>query len=50
LAKVKTAVQMIAVVSLLLQWPFGPFLMGLATGITVISGLDYFYRGRRLFK
>jgi CDP-diacylglycerol--glycerol-3-phosphate 3-phosphatidyltransferase len=50
IAKVKTALQMSAIVALILQWPFGEFLMGLATAITVISGLDYFHKARGLFR
>ena len=38
LGKVKTALQMVAIVALLLQWPVGPFLMILATVFTVLSG------------
>lgn len=48
-AKVKTALQMVAIVALILQWPFGDFLIGLATAITIISGLDYFHKARGLF-
>jgi|LFRM01.2.fsa_nt_gb CDP-diacylglycerol--glycerol-3-phosphate 3-phosphatidyltransferase len=47
--KVKTALQMVAIVALLLQWPFGPLLMVLATIFTVLSGVEYFYHSRSLF-
>lgn len=50
LAKVKTALQMVAIVALLLQWPFGPFLIWIATVVTVISAIDYFYHARGLFR
>ncbi|NLJ85103.1 MAG: CDP-diacylglycerol--glycerol-3-phosphate 3-phosphatidyltransferase [Firmicutes bacterium] len=50
IAKVKTALQMIAIVALILQWPFGTFLIWLATIVTVISGLDYFHNAKGLFK
>ena len=49
LGKVKTALQMVAIVALLLQWPFGPFLMMLATVFTVLSGVEYFHNSRGLF-
>ena len=49
LAKVKTALQMVAIVALLLQWPFGPLLIWIATVVTVISAIDYFYHARGLF-
>ncbi|NMB26081.1 MAG: CDP-diacylglycerol--glycerol-3-phosphate 3-phosphatidyltransferase [Firmicutes bacterium] len=49
IAKAKTALQMVAIVALILQWPFGDFLIGLATSITIVSGLDYFHKARQLF-
>ncbi|NLK08124.1 MAG: CDP-diacylglycerol--glycerol-3-phosphate 3-phosphatidyltransferase [Firmicutes bacterium] len=47
--KVKTALQMVAIVALILNWPVGDFLIGLATTVTIISGLDYFHKARKLF-
>jgi CDP-diacylglycerol--glycerol-3-phosphate 3-phosphatidyltransferase len=52
-AKLKTQSQMIAVIFALLEWPQSPYylwVMYIAVVLTVISGLEYFWKGRHLIK
>lgn len=56
--KLKTITQIVAIVVLMLNnFPFGIFnipvaqwLIWLAVGITIFSGLDYFYKNREVIK
>ncbi|HKM39175.1 MAG TPA: CDP-diacylglycerol--glycerol-3-phosphate 3-phosphatidyltransferase [bacterium] len=57
LGKLKTVFQIIAISSLLIKdypfslWniPFGNIAMSLAVALTLISGIDYFFKGRELW-
>jgi CDP-diacylglycerol--glycerol-3-phosphate 3-phosphatidyltransferase len=48
--KIKTTVQMIAVGAVILSLPYAWYLMLIATILTIYSGLEYIWMGRRLFK
>lgn len=48
--KIKTAVQMIAVGAVILSLPYFNIIMFIATVLTVYSGLEYIWMGRRLLK
>ncbi len=50
IAKIKTQSQMIAVVFALLELPFYLFVTVIALILTVLSGAQYIYKGRELFK
>ncbi len=50
LGKLKTVSQMVGVVSVLLGFAYSWHLMLLATVITVASGIDYFWRARKIVK
>jgi CDP-diacylglycerol--glycerol-3-phosphate 3-phosphatidyltransferase len=50
LAKLKTQSQMIAVIFALLQLPYFMIVVYIAVILTVISGAQYIYNGRDLFK
>lgn len=47
LGKLKTFSQIVAIVALLIDFPFGGFLMWVAAGITVLSGVAYFLRAQK---
>lgn len=46
--KAKTVTQIIAIVAALLQLPYNQILMGAAVVITLISGVDYIYKNRKV--
>ncbi|HBM79948.1 MAG: CDP-diacylglycerol--glycerol-3-phosphate 3-phosphatidyltransferase [Clostridiales bacterium] len=48
--KIKTTVQIIAIIWALLDLPYYQILIWLAVVITLISGIDYFYKNRNVFK
>ncbi|HKM16917.1 MAG: CDP-diacylglycerol--glycerol-3-phosphate 3-phosphatidyltransferase [Firmicutes bacterium] len=48
--KVKTLIQIIAIMCLLLEIPHAMMVMWLAVLVTIISGVDYFYRAQDLLK
>ena len=48
--KIKTTVQMIAIGMVILSWPYFNVAMLIATVITIYSGLEYIWMGRRLLK
>ena len=50
LGKIKTITQIIAIVAVILNIPFNLWLMFIAVIITVVSGLDYLIKMRRLLK
>ena len=50
MAKFKTQSQMIAVIFALLELPFFIIIMYIAVVLTVLSGAQYLYKGRDLFK
>ncbi|MDA1196699.1 MAG: CDP-diacylglycerol--glycerol-3-phosphate 3-phosphatidyltransferase [Nanoarchaeota archaeon] len=47
--KIKTISQMIAIPWILFGFPYGGNLMLVATVLTVVSGIDYFWKSRSLF-
>jgi len=50
LGKIKTALQFIAVTALMLGLRCGTVLLYITTAITVISGVEYYYKGAHLLK
>ncbi len=48
--KAKTVTQIIAIIAMLLDMPYGIVIMGIAVVITVLSGIDYFYKNRDVLK
>ncbi|HBF76450.1 MAG TPA: CDP-diacylglycerol--glycerol-3-phosphate 3-phosphatidyltransferase [Clostridiaceae bacterium] len=48
--KAKTVTQIIAIIAMLLDMPYGIVIMGIAVVITVLSGIDYFYKNRNVLK
>lgn len=50
LGKIKTLLQIIAVIAVLLNSEFGWYLMLIAVIFTVVSGLDYFKKARNFLK
>tara|TARA_Y100000310_G_C20616996_1_gene781162 strand:+ start:205 stop:714 length:510 start_codon:yes stop_codon:yes gene_type:complete len=47
--KIKTISQMVAIVAVLIVLPYAWELMLIATVLTVVSGIDYFWKSRKLF-
>lgn len=43
--KIKTVVQVVAVLMLIMNWPFSLMVLWFAVFLTLISGVDYFVRG-----
>ncbi|HBM75794.1 MAG TPA: CDP-diacylglycerol--glycerol-3-phosphate 3-phosphatidyltransferase [Clostridiaceae bacterium] len=48
--KLKTTVQIIAIIAVLINLPLYNVLIWIAVIVTVISGIDYFYKNRSVFK
>lgn len=48
--KLKTIVQIVAITAVLIELPYYNILVWIAVIITVLSGVDYFYKNRKLFK
>jgi CDP-diacylglycerol--glycerol-3-phosphate 3-phosphatidyltransferase len=48
--KLKTTIQIIAITAALINLPYYNILIWLAVAITIISGVDYFYKNRGIFK
>jgi CDP-diacylglycerol--glycerol-3-phosphate 3-phosphatidyltransferase len=48
--KLKTIVQIIAIIAVLVDLPFYNVLIWIAVIVTAISGIDYFYKNRSVFK
>jgi CDP-diacylglycerol--glycerol-3-phosphate 3-phosphatidyltransferase len=48
--KLKTTVQIIAIIAVLVDLPFYNVLIWIAVIVTAISGIDYFYKNRSVFK
>lgn len=46
--KAKTVTQIIAIVAALMKMPYYQILMGAAVAITIISGVDYIYKNRKV--
>lgn len=46
--KAKTVTQIIAIVAALLQLPYNQILIGAAVVITLVSGVDYIYKNRKV--
>ncbi|MBO2520504.1 MAG: CDP-diacylglycerol--glycerol-3-phosphate 3-phosphatidyltransferase [Clostridia bacterium] len=47
LGKLKTFTQIVAIVALLLDVPGAPVLLWIAVGITIVSGIDYFFKAQK---
>ena len=47
--KLKTATQIVAIVAVLINLPYYNILMWIAEIVTVISGVDYFYKNKDVF-
>lgn len=47
LGKLKTVSQIVAIVALMVDLPGGDFLLWVAAGITVVSGMQYFLRAQK---
>lgn len=48
--KLKTTIQIIAITACLIDFPYYIVLVWAAAAITIISGIDYFYKNRKVFK
>ena len=48
LGKATTFFQMLTIVSVLLGWPLAQWILSLAMGLTILSGIGYLRRGNRL--
>ncbi|KPU43889.1 CDP-diacylglycerol--glycerol-3-phosphate 3-phosphatidyltransferase [Oxobacter pfennigii] len=48
--KLKTTVQIIAIIAVLIDIPYYNVLVWIAAVITIISGVDYIYKNRMIFK
>lgn len=46
--KAKTVTQIIAITAALLQLPYNAILMGIAVIMTIVSGVDYIYKNRKV--
>lgn len=47
--KLKTATQIVAIIAALINLPYYGILIWIAVIITVVSGVDYFYKNRKVF-
>jgi CDP-diacylglycerol--glycerol-3-phosphate 3-phosphatidyltransferase len=46
--KAKTVTQIVAIVAALMELPYNEILIALAVAITIISGVDYIYKNRKM--
>lgn len=47
--KHKTTLTWIALIAVIMQWPYNLWVMGVAVAVSVISGVIYFYQSRRIW-